>query len=81
MRRCPAPCGFRGYDHVAGLPEFREGLFYVQDLSSMRAVLWADPKEGDQVLDVCAAPGGKAIPCGGDAPGDRDGGGQRPDRL
>ena len=38
-------------------------------------------REGDQVLDVCAAPGGKAIPCGGDAPGDRDGGGQRPDRL
>ena len=57
------PCALwlQGYDHVAGLPEFREGLFYVQDLSSMRAVLWADPKEGDQVLDVCAAPGGKAI--------------------
>ena len=57
------PCALwlQGYDHVAGLPEFREGLFYVQDLSSMRAVLWADPREGDQVLDVCAAPGGKAI--------------------
>ena len=57
------PCALwlQGYDHVAGLSEFREGLFYVQDLSSMRAVLWADPKEGDQVLDVCAAPGGKAI--------------------
>ena len=57
------PCALwlQGYDHVAGLPEFREGLFYVQDLSSMRAVLWADSKEGDQVLDVCAAPGGKAI--------------------
>lgn len=57
------PCALwlQGYDHVAGLPEFQEGLFYVQDLSSMRAVLWADPKEGDQVLDVCAAPGGKAI--------------------
>lgn len=57
------PCALwlQGYDHVAGLPEFREGLFYVQDLSSMRVVLWADPKEGDQVLDVCAAPGGKAI--------------------
>ena len=27
----------------------------------MQVAEWADPKEGDYVIDVCAAPGGKAI--------------------
>lgn len=57
------PCALyiSGYDHLAGLKSFRDGLYQVQDLSSMQVALWADPKEGDQVIDVCAAPGGKAI--------------------
>ncbi len=50
-----------GYDHLEGLASFRNGDFMVQDLSSMQAGLWADPKDGDLVLDVCAAPGGKAL--------------------
>ncbi len=50
-----------GYDHLAGLQSFREGLFYIQDVSSMQVAEWADPQEGDCVIDVCAAPGGKAI--------------------
>lgn len=50
-----------GYDHLAALSSFREGLFYIQDLSSMLAAEAAAPKEHDFVLDVCAAPGGKAI--------------------
>ena len=33
----------------------------MQDLSSMQVALWAEPKKGDSVIDVCAAPGGKAI--------------------
>ena len=40
---------------------FCEGLYQVQDLSSMQVALWSGVKEGDQVLDVCAAPGGKSI--------------------
>ncbi len=40
---------------------FRKGLFYVQDLSSMRAVGALAPGAGDFVLDVCAAPGGKSF--------------------
>lgn len=50
-----------GYDHLAGLASFQEGLFYVQDLSSMKVAMWASPQEEDYVIDVCAAPGGKAL--------------------
>ncbi len=50
-----------GYDHLRGLPSFREGWFYVQDISSMLAVETAGVKEGDTVIDVCAAPGGKSL--------------------
>ncbi len=49
------------YDYLAGIPAFQQGKFYVQDISSVQAGLWADPKPGDYVLDVCAAPGGKSI--------------------
>ena len=50
-----------GYDHLSALKSFQEGLFYVQDISSMMVAEWADPKEGNQIIDVCAAPGGKSI--------------------
>ena len=41
---------------------YREGLFYAQDIASQRAVGTADPKPGERVLDICAAPGGRALP-------------------
>lgn len=44
---------------VKKVPGFEEGLFTVQDVSSMLAVECAGIREGDFVLDVCAAPGGK----------------------
>lgn len=50
-----------GYDHLEGLESFREGLFAVQDVSSMLAGEVADPQRGAYVIDVCAAPGGKAL--------------------
>lgn len=50
-----------GFDHLGGLKSFQEGAFYVQDISSMLVCEIAGPKEGDQVIDVCAAPGGKAL--------------------
>ena len=50
-----------GYDYLAAVPSFREGLFQVQDVSSMIAALKADPKPGDYCIDVCAAPGGKSL--------------------
>lgn len=50
-----------GYDYLGDLESFEEGDFQVQDLSSMLVAEIARPKEGDYVIDVCAAPGGKAL--------------------
>lgn len=50
-----------GYDHLSELAAFQEGLFTVQDISSMLVAEIASPKAGAQVIDVCAAPGGKAL--------------------
>ena len=50
-----------GVDGLAGLDGFAEGKFTVQDVSSMMAVQAADIKEGDLVMDICAAPGGKSM--------------------
>lgn len=50
-----------GFDYLNGLSSFREGLFYVQDISSMLAAEYAAPKKGDFCIDVCGAPGGKGM--------------------
>ena len=39
---------------------FREGLFYIQDEAAMKVARALDPKPGHRILDLCAAPGGKA---------------------
>lgn len=41
--------------------EFENGLFYVQDISSVRAVAALSPEEGGLLIDVCSAPGGKSF--------------------
>lgn len=48
------------FDYLNGLSAFKDGLFYVQDISSMMVAQAASPKPGDNVIDVCAAPGGKS---------------------
>lgn len=40
-------------------PSFQQGLFYIQDPSTLLAVHELDPQPGETVLDLCAAPGGK----------------------
>lgn len=57
----PYAFAISGFDYLNGLPPFREGLFYVQDISSMLVAEWAAPKKGDICMDVCGAPGGKSI--------------------
>ena len=42
------------------LPSFQQGLFYVQDPSTLLAARELDPQRGESVLDLCAAPGGKS---------------------
>ncbi len=50
-----------GIDYLQSLESFSDGLFYVQDISSMKVAETAEPRQGDYVIDVCAAPGGKSI--------------------
>ena len=50
-----------GFDYLNGLDSFREGLFYVQDVSSMLVAEYADPKPDAYCIDVCGAPGGKGL--------------------
>ena len=40
---------------------YKKGYFYVQDLSSQKAVSILAPKSDERVLDMCAAPGGKTF--------------------
>lgn len=49
------------YDYLEGLDAFNHGFIQVQDLSSTFVGEAAEPKEGDYVIDVCGAPGGKSI--------------------
>ncbi|MCE4621527.1 MAG: RsmB/NOP family class I SAM-dependent RNA methyltransferase, partial [Desulfurococcales archaeon] len=44
---------------VSDLPGFKEGLIYGQSLPSMVAVRILDPKPGEVIVDLTAAPGGK----------------------
>lgn len=52
-----------GTGDLEHLPPFQEGRFYIQDPAARLAVMALGVKPGDQVLDVCAAPGGKILCC------------------
>ena len=40
---------------------FKNGYFHVQDISSQLCCMALEPKKGNVVLDLCAAPGGKTF--------------------
>lgn len=44
---------------VSQLPGFSDGWVTVQDLSAQRCALYLEPQDGEDILDLCAAPGGK----------------------
>lgn len=44
---------------VHALPGFDEGWVTVQDASAQGCMTWLEPKNGEQILDLCAAPGAK----------------------
>ncbi|MEE0929114.1 MAG: 16S rRNA (cytosine(967)-C(5))-methyltransferase RsmB [Acutalibacteraceae bacterium] len=46
---------------VEGLSSYRNGHFFVQDLSCQQAIAMLDIKPHSRVLDLCAAPGGKSF--------------------
>lgn len=45
---------------IISIEEYKNGYFTIQDESSMLVAQIADPRENSLVLDLCAAPGGKA---------------------
>ncbi len=46
---------------IEALKGYQEGLWWVQDVSSSLPVYILYPKKGEKILDVCSAPGGKAM--------------------
>ncbi len=46
---------------IENLEEFKQGMFFVQDLASQIAIAALDIRPSMTVLDVCAAPGGKSF--------------------
>ena len=60
----------RGYyydpDSRPGLHVYHEaGVYYLQEASAMSAVALLDPRPGERVCDLCAAPGGKTTQIAG----------------
>ena len=47
------------YPSLARLRSFADGLFYVQDPSTLLAPALLGARSGESILDLCAAPGGK----------------------
>lgn len=46
---------------IRGIPGFKEGHFVVQGEGSTLVSYALDPKENEEILDLCAAPGGKTL--------------------
>lgn len=57
----PYACSVRATERISNMEGFESGEFVVQDISSMLVCECAGIKEGNTVLDVCAAPGGKTL--------------------
>jgi len=49
----------RRHPALTSLGSFQDGWFYVQDPSTLLAARQLDPRPGETILDLCAAPGGK----------------------
>lgn len=49
------------YNYLPALDAFIRGWIFPQDISSMLVAEIANPIQGDYVIDMCAAPGGKSL--------------------
>lgn len=52
---------FSKREPLFSLPEFKEGLFEVQDEGSQLVALQIEAKPGDRILDYCSGSGGKTL--------------------
>lgn len=57
----PYAYALQNVDNIAGIPGFAQGCIVMQDIGSMHVVEMAGIEKGDFVIDVCSAPGGKAL--------------------
>lgn len=57
----PASLRIEGSQNPERLPGFSEGHFFVQDRASAISGMALDAREGDVIVDVCSAPGGKSF--------------------
>lgn len=57
----PLGIQFKKRENFFGMPEFKEGLFEMQDEASQLVALHVKAKPGDLVLDYCAGSGGKTL--------------------
>ncbi|MGV3487856.1 MAG: RsmF rRNA methyltransferase first C-terminal domain-containing protein [Tuberibacillus sp.] len=57
---CPAGFYVDETDQPGKNPLHHAGVYYIQEPSAMFVAEVLDPKPGEKVLDLCAAPGGKA---------------------
>lgn len=57
----PGSLALSGTGDVTALPAFQQGHFLIQDPAAALTALSAGLQPGNRVLDVCAAPGGKAF--------------------
>lgn len=51
---------YKKEDRLSKSPYYNAGLFYIQEPSAMSTGAIIPIEEGDRVLDICAAPGGKS---------------------
>lgn len=61
---------YSGEDKPGKHPYHEAGVYYIQEPSAMAPVHFLDPKPGERVLDLCAAPGGKSTQIGGKMAGE-----------
>ncbi|MDO4478240.1 MAG: 16S rRNA (cytosine(967)-C(5))-methyltransferase RsmB [Lachnospiraceae bacterium] len=57
----PYAYNISGYNYLPALEAFKKGWIFPQDVSSMLVGEAAGLHQGDYVIDMCAAPGGKSL--------------------
>lgn len=65
VKELPYAYRLKNLDRVETIPGFGEGLVMIQDAGSMEIIEFADIKEDQRIIDVCGAPGGKALHAAG----------------
>lgn len=60
-KELPYAYTLEGVEGISSLPGYEEGAFLVQDISSMMCLEAVGFQPTDEVIDVCACPGGKTM--------------------